>query len=46
MERRYERCKTLVDISMALCQGEINNDPTVDVAGLSAKSMEVAAAPI
>jgi 2-polyprenyl-6-methoxyphenol hydroxylase-like FAD-dependent oxidoreductase len=46
MERRYERCKTLVDISMTLCKGEINNDPTVDVAGLSAKSMEVAAAPI
>jgi 2-polyprenyl-6-methoxyphenol hydroxylase-like FAD-dependent oxidoreductase len=46
MERRYERCKTLVDISMTLCQGEINNDPTVDVAGLSAKSMQVAAAPI
>ena len=46
MERRYERCKTLVDISSALCKGEIDNDPTVDVAGLSAKSMEVAAAPI
>lgn len=46
MERRYERCKTLVDISMALCKGEINNDPTVDVPGLSAKSMQVAAAPI
>ena len=46
MERRYERCKTLVEISMALCKGEINNDPTVDVAGLSARSMEVAALPI
>lgn len=46
MERRYERCKTLVDISMALCKGEINNDPTVDVPGLSARSMQVAAAPI
>ncbi|GAC1300665.1 MAG: FAD-dependent oxidoreductase [Ktedonobacteraceae bacterium] len=46
MERRYERCKTLVEISMALCKGEINNDPTVDVAGLSARSMEVAAMPI
>lgn len=46
MERRYERCKTLVDISMALCKGEIDNDHTVDVPGLSAISMQVAAAPI
>lgn len=46
MERRYERCKTLVEISMTLCKGEIENDHTVDVPGLSAKSMEVAAAPI
>ncbi len=46
MERRYERCKTLVEISMALCKGEINNDATVDVPGLSALSMQVAAAPI
>lgn len=46
MERRYERCKTLVEISSTLCQGEIHNDHTVDVAGLSAQSMQVAAAPI
>lgn len=46
MERRYERCKTLVEISTTLCKGEINNDPTVDVPGLSARSMQVAAAPI
>jgi 2-polyprenyl-6-methoxyphenol hydroxylase-like FAD-dependent oxidoreductase len=46
MERRYERCKTLVNIATTLCKGEINNDPTVDVQGLSARSMEVAAAPI
>ena len=45
-ERRYERCKTLVEISMELCRGEIDNDSTVDVAGLTARSMEVAAAPI
>src|SRR5205823_12441722 len=29
MERRYERCKTLVEISTTLCKGEINNDHTV-----------------
>jgi 2-polyprenyl-6-methoxyphenol hydroxylase-like FAD-dependent oxidoreductase len=46
VKRRYERCKTLVEISMELCRGEITNDPTVDVAGLTAKSMQVAAAPI
>lgn len=46
MERRFERCKTLVDISTTLCQGEINNDHTVDVAGLTGRSMQVAAAPI
>jgi 2-polyprenyl-6-methoxyphenol hydroxylase-like FAD-dependent oxidoreductase len=45
-ERRYERCKTLVEISMELCRGEIANDSTVDVPGLTAKSMEVAATPI
>lgn len=46
MERRYECCKTLVEISMVLCRGEIANDSTVDVQGLTARSMEVAAAPI
>ncbi len=46
MERRYKRCKALVEISTTLCQGEINNDPTVDVPGLTARSMEVAAAPV
>ena len=45
-ERRYQRCKTLVEISMELCRGEITNDSTVDVQGLTAKSIEVAAAPI
>ena len=46
MERRYERCKALVEISTALCKGEINNDATVDVPGLTALSMQVAATPI
>lgn len=46
MERRYERCKTLVEISSALCQGEIHNDHTVDVEGLSALSMQVVASAI
>jgi len=46
MERRYERCKSLVEISMELCRGEINNDRTVDVPGLTARSIQIAAAPI
>jgi 2-polyprenyl-6-methoxyphenol hydroxylase-like FAD-dependent oxidoreductase len=46
MERRYERSKTLVEISATLCRGEVNNDHTVDVAGLSARSMQIVTAPI
>jgi 2-polyprenyl-6-methoxyphenol hydroxylase-like FAD-dependent oxidoreductase len=46
MERRYERCKSLVEISMELCRGGINNDRTVDVPGLTARSIQIAAAPI
>jgi 2-polyprenyl-6-methoxyphenol hydroxylase-like FAD-dependent oxidoreductase len=46
MVRRYERCKTLVELSMEICKGEINNDPTVDAPGLTAKSMQIAAEPI
>jgi 2-polyprenyl-6-methoxyphenol hydroxylase-like FAD-dependent oxidoreductase len=46
VERRYERCKSLVEISMELCRGEINNDRTVDVPGLTARSIQIAAAPI
>lgn len=43
MVRRYERCKALVDICLELARGEMENDRTVDVPGLTAKSMQIAA---
>jgi 2-polyprenyl-6-methoxyphenol hydroxylase-like FAD-dependent oxidoreductase len=46
MERRYERCKSLVEIAQELARGEMENDRTVDVPGLTAKSMHIVAAPI
>jgi 2-polyprenyl-6-methoxyphenol hydroxylase-like FAD-dependent oxidoreductase len=46
MQRRYERCKALVEISSEISRGEREQDPTVDVAGLTRQSIEVAAAPI
>ena len=46
MARRYERCKAQVEIARELARGEMENDRTVDVPGLTRKSMEIAAAPI
>ena len=46
MDRRYERCKALVEIARELARGEMENDRTVDVPGLTVKSMQIAAAPI
>jgi hypothetical protein len=46
MERRYERCKSLVEIAQELARGEMENDHTVDVPGLTVKSMHIVAAPI
>jgi 2-polyprenyl-6-methoxyphenol hydroxylase-like FAD-dependent oxidoreductase len=45
MERRYERCKALVEISSEISRGE-REHVDVDVAGLTRQSFEVAAAPI
>ena len=46
MERRYERCKSLVEIARELARGEMENDRTVDVPGLTVKSMQIAAGAI
>jgi 2-polyprenyl-6-methoxyphenol hydroxylase-like FAD-dependent oxidoreductase len=46
MERRYERCKSLVGIAHELARGEMENDHSVDVPGLTIKSMQIAATPI
>jgi 2-polyprenyl-6-methoxyphenol hydroxylase-like FAD-dependent oxidoreductase len=45
MERRFERCKALVEISSEISRGE-RERVDVDVAGLTRRSFEVAAAPI
>ncbi len=46
MQRRYERCKTLVDISSQLSRWERDQVVDADVEGLTRKSFEVAAMPI
>jgi 2-polyprenyl-6-methoxyphenol hydroxylase-like FAD-dependent oxidoreductase len=46
MQRRYERCKTLVDISSQLSRWERDHIANADVEGLTRKSFEVAAQPI
>jgi 2-polyprenyl-6-methoxyphenol hydroxylase-like FAD-dependent oxidoreductase len=46
MQRRYERCKKLVDISAQLSIWERDDVADADVAGLTQQSFEVAAAPI
>ncbi|MBV9280560.1 MAG: FAD-dependent oxidoreductase [Chloroflexi bacterium] len=45
MQRRYERCKALVEISSEISRGE-RERVDVDVPGLTRRSFEVAAAPI
>jgi 2-polyprenyl-6-methoxyphenol hydroxylase-like FAD-dependent oxidoreductase len=46
MQRRYERCKILVDISSQLSRWERDHIVNADVEGLTRKSFEVAAQPI
>jgi 2-polyprenyl-6-methoxyphenol hydroxylase-like FAD-dependent oxidoreductase len=46
MQRRYERCKTLVDISSQLSRWERDLVVDADVEGLTRKAFEVAAEPI
>jgi 2-polyprenyl-6-methoxyphenol hydroxylase-like FAD-dependent oxidoreductase len=46
MQRRYERCKILVDISSQLSRWERDLVVDADVEGLTRKSFEVAAAPL
>jgi 2-polyprenyl-6-methoxyphenol hydroxylase-like FAD-dependent oxidoreductase len=46
MQRRYERCKILVDISSQLSRWERDLVVDADVEGLTRKSFEVAAEPI
>jgi 2-polyprenyl-6-methoxyphenol hydroxylase-like FAD-dependent oxidoreductase len=47
MERRYERCKFIVEASMQICRWELGLDrETLDHVGLTAKSMELTALPV
>jgi 2-polyprenyl-6-methoxyphenol hydroxylase-like FAD-dependent oxidoreductase len=47
MERRYERCKFIVESSLQVCRWELGLDKdTLDHVGITAKSMEVTALPI
>jgi 2-polyprenyl-6-methoxyphenol hydroxylase-like FAD-dependent oxidoreductase len=46
MQRRYERCKALVEISSQLSQWERDQTPDADVEGLTRRSFEIAATPI
>lgn len=47
MERRYGRCKFIVEASMQICRWELGLDrDTLDHVGLTAKSMELTALPI
>jgi 2-polyprenyl-6-methoxyphenol hydroxylase-like FAD-dependent oxidoreductase len=45
-ERRYERCKSFVEIARELARGEIENDRSVNVPGLTGQAMQIAARPI
>ena len=46
MERRYERVKTIVDISLQIGRWEIDQQPDADFVGLTLKSVTTTAAPI
>ena len=46
MERRFERVKTIVDISLQIGQGEIDEQHDADFVGLTIKSVMTTAAPI
>ncbi|MGC3983061.1 MAG: FAD-dependent oxidoreductase [Steroidobacteraceae bacterium] len=46
MERRYERCKFIVEASLQIGEWEMHPTPDADPVGLTAKMFEVTSAPI
>ena len=46
MQRRYARDKAMFDISLQIGKWEQDHDPNADPVGLTAKSVEIAVAPI
>lgn len=45
-ERRFERCKYIVEKSLAICRGQLGQGPLVDNAKATAEMFEVVAQPI
>ena len=45
-ERRFERCKYIVESSLAICHGQIGKGPPVDNHTATAEMFEVCAQPI
>lgn len=46
MERRYERCKAMVEISLQMSKWEQTGDPSADPGGATGRSFAIAAQPI
>ena len=45
-ERRFERCRYIVDSSLAICLGQLGHGPPVDNARATAEMFQVVAEPI
>ncbi len=46
MERRFERCKFIVESSLQIGEWEQHEDPAADAPGLTARMLDVMAEPI
>jgi len=45
-DRRFERCRYIVEKSLAICHGQLGKGPPVDNAKATAEMFQVAAKPI
>ena len=45
-ERRFERCKYIVDASLAMCRGQLGKGPLIEQAKATQAMFEVVAKPI
>jgi 2-polyprenyl-6-methoxyphenol hydroxylase-like FAD-dependent oxidoreductase len=45
-ERRFERCRYIVENSLAICRGQLGQGPPVDNARATAEMFQVVAEPI
>jgi len=46
MKRRYDRCKYIVDASLAICKGQLGEGPVVDYPKATAEMFRVTSEPI